>query len=399
MTLRRVALAGPVRLDVLAADLDDPVPAGAEAISGGSPVTHLVRGWRRRGVEVVVATLAHGVAAPTVLRGDGLTVHVGPYRPAHRARDAFRAEREAVAAALAGSGADVAHAHWTYEFALGALASGLPSVVTVRDWAPAILRHHPHPYRVVRLGMAAAVLRRADHVTVTSPYLEARVRRVTRRPPALVPNAVDDAEVLDLDAVAPRPRDPDAPVLVSVNNGWGHRKNVATLLQAFALVRAERPHATLRLVGSGHGPGQEAEAWAGPRGLLDGVELVGALPHPAAMAAVADADLLVHPSREESFGLTLVEAMVRGVPVVAGAGAGAVPWVADDGRAAVLVDVGSPPALAAGVARVLDDVAATRARTVHAHAHARARFTVDAVLDRYAEVYERATVEGPRRAR
>jgi YD repeat-containing protein len=52
-------------------------------------------------------------------------------------------------------------------------------------------------------------------------------------------------------------------------------------------------------------------------------------------------DILVHPSREESFGMTIAEAQLAGVVVIGGAHSGAVPWTLDYNRAGRLVDVRS----------------------------------------------------------
>ena len=57
-------------------------------------------------------------------------------------------------------------------------------------------------------------------------------------------------------------------------------------------------------------------------GLSDRVQLAGTVPHAQLMDAFAAADLLVHASALESFGMVMVEAMARGLPVVAAASAG-----------------------------------------------------------------------------
>lgn len=55
----------------------------------------------------------------------------------------------------------------------------------------------------------------------------------------------------------------------------------------------------------------------GEAGLSDRVELRGALPRTEVAAAYADADLLVVPTRLESYGMVVTEALARGIPVIA----------------------------------------------------------------------------------
>jgi L-malate glycosyltransferase len=380
----RIVVTGPARVrelsDLLARSPEE-LPEGLP----GTPVIGLVRALVGRDIPVSLVTCAPGVREELVLEGGGVRVRVGPYRPAHRARDGFRAERSYLARAIAAEGPGVVHAHWTYEFAMGALASGLPSLVTVRDWGPAILRYQPDPYRLVRLGMQLLVLRRAPRLTVTSPYLARRVQLVARGAPALVPNAIADDALDRQPSVAPPTE--DGPRLLAINNGWSRRKNVAALLRAFALVRRAHPTAALELLGSGYGPGDVAEQWARERDLHPGVRFTGSVPGAEVRRAIRRADLLVHPSREESFGLVLVEAMAQGLPVVAGRGSGAVPWVLDGGTAGVLTDVTSPEALARSVLGLVSDHEAFVRLARRGYERARDHFTLSAVTDRYLEIY------------
>jgi glycosyltransferase involved in cell wall biosynthesis len=77
------------------------------------------------------------------------------------------------------------------------------------------------------------------------------------------------------------------------------------------------------------------------RGLLKGVHLAGAVRHDDLIPILDHSTLLVHPSLEESFGNTLIEAMARQVPVLGGIHSGAVPYVLDYGRAGCLCDITS----------------------------------------------------------
>jgi glycosyltransferase involved in cell wall biosynthesis len=75
---------------------------------------------------------------------------------------------------------------------------------------------------------------------------------------------------------------------------------------------------------------------------------------------LASFDVFVLPSRGEHFGRVLVEAMALGKPVVA-TDAGGVPEIVRDGETGLLAPPADPAALAAAVARLVED-AAQRAR-------------------------------------
>lgn len=379
----RIVVTGPAPVQELAPHLGldrADLPVGMP----GTPVVALVQHLAAMGHRPVLVTCDRGVSQERRFEGGGIRVRVGPYRARHVARDVFAAERSYLRDAIADEGADVVHAHWTYEYALAALDSDTPTLVTVRDWAPAILRYHPDPYRVVRLAMQLRTLRRARRLTVTSPYLERRVRWVTGRSPVLVPNAIAD-EIVD-----PRPTFGPAgvpPRLVAINNGWSRRKNVATLLRALPDIRRAVPGTELELVGTGYGPGEAAHRWALHHGLGEGVTFRGQLPAADTIAALRRSDLLVHPSREESFGLVLVEAMAQGTAVIGGVRSGAVPWVLHGGAAGRLVDVGDPAAIAACTTALLVDDGQRRALARRGHEHA-LTLTMSSVAGGYLRCYE-----------
>lgn len=379
----RIGLSGPLKASGLAAYL---TPGDAGRVppdrDGGTVVTVLARGLLERGHEVLVTSLDHGVERELVLDGPRLRIRLGPLRKRHRGRDAYRPERAYLRAALRAERPDAVHAHWTYEYALGALASGVPTLVTVHDWAPTILRLAPDPYRAVRLGMAAATFARGRSFTVPSPYLGARVRRLRAGRVALVPNGLPD------DAFAPVEQRPSGtPRLLAINDGFDRRKNVAVLLDAFALVRRSFPACVLDLAGTGHQPGGPAQAWAQRHGLADAVTFHGPVAYSRVRELMAAATVFVHPSLEESFGLVLVEAMAQALPVIGGARSGAVPWVLSHGAAGVLTDVTSAGAVAAAVAGLLDDPERARASGKAGHEHAYQHFRLSPVLDGYLRAY------------
>ena len=88
------------------------------------------------------------------------------------------------------------------------------------------------------------------------------------------------------------------------------------------------------------------------------VRLTGVLTGPALSRAYSTADLLVAPSRSETYGMTVTEALAHGVPVIAAAVGGlpeALGSTADGTLPGQLVPPGDPAALAAALGAWLDD--------------------------------------------
>ena len=382
-----LAIAGPANLAQLAPLLHSDPAGPPPLLSGptGSVVTQLVAGLVARGHEVLLVTVSDAVDDEVVLEGPRLRVCVGRRRARHRARDAFRAERAYVTARLLRERPELVHAQWTYEYALGALRTGLPTLVSIRDWAPRDVLLYRHPYFFVRFLMNARTLHRGDHFTVSSPSMQRRAERLLRHPVTLIPNAVRDDQFLSTQ----RQLRHEPSVLLAVNNGFSARKNVRRLLEAFALVRARQPHARLRLVGQRYEQGGPAHRWALEHQLQQGVDFMGPMQHAGVTACMREADLFVHPSLEESFGNVLVEAMAQRLPIVAGANSGAVPWVTGDGAAGLLTDVTSASAMAEATLALLGDEVAWGSASQAGYAYAWKNFRLSQVLQAYEREYDR----------
>jgi glycosyltransferase involved in cell wall biosynthesis len=99
----------------------------------------------------------------------------------------------------------------------------------------------------------------------------------------------------------------------------------------------------------------------------------------------AAADVYVFPSESESFGLSALEALASGVPVVA-ARVGGVPEVVRDGVTGALLPLGDVEGMAEAVRGFLDP-SRWREASAAAAADARARFATGDVVAQYERLY------------
>ena len=398
----QIGLAGPALTEPLAQFLDQQ-GAGLPSGLGGTPVWQLAQDLLERGQRVSVITLDPGVSTALTASGPLLDVTYGPYRPHRRMRDLMRVERLAVRDGVLRARPDIVHAHWCGEYALGALASGIPTLVTVRDWMPAVLklmkaRHWP--YWSGRMLLYFATLAKARYLTANSPYTAGKVRRFTRASLEVVPNGMPDADFLaSWSDQAGEQRQPNGspPVIVSVNNGFGPLKNVQALLAAHGSIRQSGVKCELHLIGYGYEPAGPCEAWAQQMRLAEACRFLGPLARDEVLRRLRAATLLVHPSKEESFGMTLVEAMSQRTPVIGGARSGAVPWVLAGGNAGLLVDVDDSRAIARAIEAVLTASTLQRQLADDGFAHAWQNFRQSRVTDLYLDAYRRLLAQEVRR--
>ena len=97
------------------------------------------------------------------------------------------------------------------------------------------------------------------------------------------------------------------------------KKNVEGLLEAFARIAPQWPHARLAIAGGGSAAYERClHKRADDLGLNDSVEWLGHVEGAAKAAALGGADIFVLPSFSENFGIAAVEAMAKGLPCVLG---------------------------------------------------------------------------------
>lgn len=180
----------------------------------------------------------------------------------------------------------------------------------------------------------------------------------------------------------------DAPLALAVGR-LIEQKDHATLLRAFSPVRSALPHARLAILGDGP---LEAET----RALIEelGLEDAVSLPGRTDIRDWLDrANVFVHTSRWEGFGIVLLEAMLAGLPVVA-TRVSAVPEVVEDGKTGVLVEAGDVSGFATALEALLTDPERAAALGEAGRTRSHEEFSVARMTERTVAVYEEALLSG-----
>ena len=294
-------------------------------------------------------TVFHHRRQPPVKRVPAAWRHRTLFSPVHHPW-----EQAGLALELALGRWDVVH----FPDFIGPLQTGLPTVITVHDLAflkwPEVLTENAAAYygqlpRAVR--HAAGILAPSRHTAVD---LAARFPEAAGKT-TVVPHAVDPGFLKTGTepgaAASPKPDWLPDDYLLHVGT-LEPRKNIATLLEAFAIVRAHPEGRRLRLVlaGASGWLQDDLEEQAAGRGVDNACVFAGQLSEPDLVQAYRHARCLVHPALYEGFGFTLLEAMACNTPVVCSA-ASCLPEVA--GPAALTHDPEDPDAIAAHVLALL----------------------------------------------
>lgn len=295
-------------------------------------------------------------------------------------------------------GLDLIHVHYAVPHATSAflareiLAScdahqrAIPKILTTLHGTDITLVGSDPTYRpITRVSIL-----KSDAVTTPSEHLRDETHRrfeLHQLPIEVIPNFVDPERFVPrppASATTPAPSH-GPPTLIHVSN-FRAVKRIDDLVSIFERV-ARATDARLVLVGDGPELGP-AERRLRALGLRDRVVLHGHRHEVADL--LAQADVFVLPSSQESFGVAALEAMACGLPVVASA-VGGLPEVIDHGETGLLAPVGDVDAFAAAILDLIAHPERARGMGAAAREVARARFSMDAALDRYEDLYRRLT--------
>ena len=305
-------------------------------------VHFLAREARLRGhhVDIITSNLAGARDQPNVIR---LGQSVPVYSNGSLARVTIgRHLRHQVREVLAGY--DVVHVH-------APLAPSLPLLAVDEAQAPVIGTFHTYfdysvGYAMGRRYFQRRLSRLAAAIAVSPTVVEAHERYFDAAW-THIPNGVDTS-LFEPDAPKPIDVRPDVPSILFLGR-FDPRNGLASLIDAFRRVRGQRRRAQLVVVGDGPLRAHYRRLANGDRDITFVGSVLDARP-----SYYANCSVSACPTTKASFGITLLESMACGTPIVCSDINGFRNVVAHE-QEALLVRCGDTRALADALVRILDD--------------------------------------------
>ena len=285
---------------------------------------------------------------------------------------------------------DLVHAHYAIPHATSALLAkqilngDLKIVTTLHGTDITLVGQEPSFQPLMKYSIESS-----DVVTSVSEFLKRETieKYGVEKDIIAIPNFIDTDVFHPVDSknlrrlLAPG----DEKVLVHVSN-FRAVKRVTDAIKAFKIVLDSGIKAKFLLVGDGPDRG-ECEALARELGIWQQTRFLGKQAELASILSMSDVFLI--PSGNESFGLSALEAMACGVPVIS-SDIGGLPEVNVDGKTGFIVKVGDVSELAKKTIEILSDTSLQTRMGKAALAHATENFTKEQIVPIYEAAYEKA---------
>jgi len=299
---------------------------------------------------------------------------------------------------------DLAHIHSLYRFPV-AYAAWCARKAKV----PYIIRPHgsldPFLYRQSSHGKWALPLKRFYECLFTLPNLnhasaihfttkeemERSAFLKLRAPAVIIANGIDWREYAELPQSGKfRQRvrlDSQTPLVLFLGR-INFKKGLDLLVSSFARVVEKFPDARLAIVGpDNEGYGVKVRRWCREEGIADKVVFVDHLDPEEVKQAYVDANVFVLPSYTENFGMTVVEAMACGCPVVVSDQVNIWREIQEEG-AGIVVGL-DPWEITNAICRVLSDKDTAEGMGRRGRMAAEKRYAWPRIIDQMTDVYRR----------
>jgi glycosyltransferase involved in cell wall biosynthesis len=232
-------------------------------------------------------------------------------------------------------------------------------------------------------------MRRANAITAVSKFQARELGKDLALPESeihVIPNPISPA--LLQQALAQPRTEPPKPVVLYTGRIESNKGSLE-LLQSIDQVAAQFPSVEYLLAGGRHNSidDRSLATTIGTNGTRKRVQLLGHVPWQDLADLYRRASVFVMPSHYETFGISVIEAMAFGLPVVA-TNVGGLPEVVEDGVTGILVPPKDSQALGEAIVRLLRDPDLSTRLGRAGRERVRSEFTVDRIVAQTLEVYQ-----------
>ncbi len=229
----------------------------------------------------------------------------------------------------------------------------------------------------------SGMLLKSQGVVVCSSALGLRVQETLGIVPNVIHNGIDSAAFIDM---AGLPQSGLRRIILSVGK-FETKKGQDVLLNAFSTLVEEYADLDLMLVGATDNALSPLLQKCEQLGIQHRVQFCTDMPHNEVARCFACATIFVLPSRQEPFGIVLLEAGCLALPVVASS-VGGVPEILEDSITALLVNPDRPDELAVAIRALLNDRMSAQAMGERLKAHVLKNFSWSRAHDLYVRLVQ-----------
>jgi glycosyltransferase involved in cell wall biosynthesis len=192
-------------------------------------------------------------------------------------------------------------------------------------------------------------LNKADNLICNSQYIYTQLNKKYKKKAIEINNFLSDDIIKTLSSKQCK----KGTDLITVSNGFSYYKNIKKALEAFALLKKNNPNLRYDLVGDDLEEGGKVHSFAMKKNLQHGVRFMGRIPYNEVLDRIKASRVLLHPSLEESFSMSVLEAMYLETMVVGGKNSGNIPYLLQYGKNGILCDVHSTTEIAQSIEKLL----------------------------------------------
>ena len=225
------------------------------------------------------------------------------------------------------------------------------------------------------------VFKKADEATAISNYLAQYVKSKNFKIPInVIPNGVD------LNLFKSRDGHIDSKKIITVSR-LVKKNGVGDLIEAMSGIRSELPDYRLQIIGSGPLE-KKLKLQVKNLNLEDGIEFLGEISNDLLPEYLSVADIFVRPSLSEGLGISFLEAMASGVPII-GTPVGGITDFLKDGETGLFCKVSDPKDLAEKIIRMLKDKQLREKIVNNARGLVVKKYDWDIIANEFAQIYGR----------